>query len=143
MEFGHASGVGGGTAFLTTAFPGCPYSMMGLKPNSINIVDLTFQYNTARISGGGLNIGLAVSSEYFCCSADVNITNVTFLKNTVSTLPYEVNGAKVGGNIHIENISRQWFNNTVKIHSCLIEGGVARVGGGIYSSIANNHGQYI
>ena len=104
--------------------------MMGLKPNSINIVDLTFQYNTARISGGGLNIGLPVPSEYFCCSADVNITNVTFLNNTVSTLPYEVNGAKVGGNIHIENISGQWFNNTVKIHSCLIEGGVARVGGG-------------
>lgn len=86
--------------------------MMGLKPNNINIVDSTFQYNTARKSGGGLNIGLAVPSEYFCCSADVNITNVMFFNNTVSTLPYEVNEAEVGGNICIENIIGQWFNNS-------------------------------
>ena len=137
VEFGNASGIGGGMAFLTTAFPGCPSSMIGLKPNSINIVDSTFQYNTARKSGGGLDIEFSVPSEYFCSSAEVKITNVTFLNNTVSTVPYEVNGAEVltqGGNIYILDINGHWFNNSVRIHNCLIEGGIAMSGGGIYSS---------
>ena len=107
--------------FLTDAFPGCPSSMINIKPTSVNIVDSTFHYNTAHKSGGGL----AISFDYFCCSAEVNITNVTFLNNTVSKVSYGVNGTelfKLGGNIYIDDSSGQWFNNSVRIRRCLIKG---------------------
>ena len=129
VEFGTSSN-GGGMSFLTDAFPGCPSSMINLKPTSVNIVDSTFQHNTARKSGGGLDITLG-SFEYFCCSTEVDITNVTFLNNTVSTVSYGVNEKEtftMGGNI---NIAGEWLNNSVRIHNCLIEGGVAQMGGGI------------
>ena len=134
MEFG-TSPIGGGMAFLTGASQECPSSMINLKPTSVNIVDSTFQHNTARKKGGGLDISLG-SFEY-CCSTEVNITNVTFLNNTVSTVPYGVNGAELltrGGNICIDDSAGQWFNNSVRIQNCLIEGGVAETGGGIYVS---------
>ena len=129
MEFG-TSPIGGGMAFQTDAFLGCPSSVVNLKPTSVNIVDSTFQYNTARKSGGGLVISLG-SFEYFCCSAEVNITNVTFLNNAVSTVSYGVNGTELfttGGNIYIDDVG-QWLYNSVRIHNCLIEGGVAQIGG--------------
>ena len=135
VEFG-TSAFGGGMAFLTDAFPGCP-SMINVKPTSVNIVDSTFRYNTARKMGGGLDILLG-SSEHFCCSAEVNITNVTFLNNTVSTVSYGLNGAETftaGGNIHIANNAGKWVNNSVRLQSCLIEGGVAQMGGGISVNI--------
>ena len=131
VEFG-TSPIGGGMAFLTGASQECPASMINLKPTSVKIVDSTFQHNTARKKGGGLDISLG-SFEY-CCSAEVNITNVTFLNNTVSSVPYGVNGAELlttGGNICIDDSAGQWLNNSVRIQSCLIEGGVAQTGGGI------------
>ena len=137
VEFG-TSPVGGGMVFLTDAFPGCPSSMINLKPTNLNIVDSTFQYNTAYKWGGGLDMSLG-SSEYFCCSAEVNITNVTFFNNTASTFSYRVNGTELftlGGNIFINDGAGQWLNNSVRIQSCLIEGGVAQMGGGIY--VLNN-----
>ena len=137
VEFSNASGIGGGMIFVTGAFPGCPSWMVNLKPTSINIVESTFQYNTAHKMGGRLAIALG-SSDYFCCNAEVNITNVIFLNNTVPTVSfYTVGGVKhftAGGNIYIANINGQWFNNTVRIHSCLVEGGVGMSGAGIYST---------
>ena len=43
---------------------------------SFTIADPTFQYNTTYYQGGGLAIlfGLAGPSEYFCCGAEVKIT---------------------------------------------------------------------
>ena len=139
VEYGNSSGSGGGMMILTDGFPGCPSWMINLKPiTSINIVDSTFQHNTARKRGGGLSISLG-SFEYFCCSAEVEIRNVSFLNNTVSTLPYAADAYGAanftqGGNIYIYDINGQWFNNSVKIHSCLVEGGIAMSGGGIYST---------
>ena len=68
FEFGDSSDSGGGMTVLTNGFLGCPSWIVNLKPTSINIVDSTFQYNTARKRGGGLAISLG-SFEYFCCSA--------------------------------------------------------------------------
>ena len=133
VEFGTSS-IGGGMTFLTGAFPGCPSSMINLKPTSVNIVDSTFRYNTAYKKGGGLAISLGLF-ECFCCGAQVDITNVTFINNTVSTVPYEVNGAETfttGGNICIDDSAGQWPNNSVRIQNCLIEGGLAEMGGGIH-----------
>ena len=84
---------------------------------SINTVDSTFQYNTARKSGGGLVILLG-SFDYFCCSAEVDITNVTFLNNTVSTVSYGVNETETfttGDNICIVEIAGQRLKNSVSI----------------------------
>ena len=101
----------------------------------MNIKGSTFQYNSAYEGGGG---GLAItfdSSEQFCCSADVNIEDVTFLNNTVPNLAKPVNlTVRGGGNIMIRDSGGQWFNNTVRITNCLIEGGVALDGGGILLS---------
>ena len=125
--------------FLTDA--GCPSSIKNLKPTSVNIVGSTFRYNTAHKMGGGLAILLG-SSAYFCYSTEVNITNVTFLNNTVST--HEVNGAEnftAGGNICIAG---KWVNNnSVRVQSCLIEGGVAQMGGGIFVNIGVYYQQRI
>ena len=128
VEFGTSS-IGGGMEFVTSAS-----SMTNLKPTSVNIVDSTFRYNTAHKKGGGLVILLG-SFEYFYCSAEVNITNVTFLNNTVSTVSYGVNGTEnltTGGNIYIDGIAGQMLKISVSIKNCLIEGGVAQMGGGIY-----------
>ena len=136
VEFGTSS-IGGGMAFLTGAFPGCPSSMINLKPTSINIVDSTFQHNTAHKRGGGLAISLD-SFEYCCCRADVNITNVTFLNNKAITVSYGVNETEistVGGNICIDDSAGQWPNNSIRIQNSLIEGGVAQMGGGICVNI--------
>ena len=65
----------------------------------------------------------------------MNITNVTFLNNKVGTVPVLHDGEESttsGGNIYIQDSTTgQWLNNTVRIHSCLIEGGVAMSGGGV------------
>ena len=136
VEFG-TSPVGGGMAFLTGAFPGCPASMINLKPTSVKIVDSTIRYNTARKRGGGLYISLG-SFEYSCCGAQVDITNVTFFNNKANTVSYGVNETETsttGGNICIDDGAGQWFNNSVRIQNSLIEGGVAQMGGGIYVNI--------
>ena len=87
-----------------------------------NIVDSTFQYNTARKSGGGLNIGLAVPSEYFCCSADVNITNVyggglTLLDNSFMYLRpnthimfFHNHATYAGGAIYVQSDKYDTYN---------------------------------
>ena len=74
------SSIGGRMVFLTDAFLGCPSTMINHKPTSVNIVDSTFQHNTARKIGGGLVISLGSESfEYSCCSTEVDITNCNFL----------------------------------------------------------------
>ena len=133
LEYGNANDRGGGMAFVTSA---CSSSMVTLKAITINISDSNFQYNTAYELGGGFYVshGLIGSSDYSCCSAEVNITNVTFLNNNVSTVPVLVGGRAIstkGGNIYIEDSIGQWLNNSVRIHNCLIKGGVAGSGGGI------------
>ena len=64
----------------------------------------------------------------------MNITNVTFLNNTVS-IPVAIDRRELpigGGNIFLQdNTAGQWINNSVRIHNCQIEGGVAVSGGGI------------
>ena len=134
VEHGYANDSGGGMSIGTNDSPSCPSSMASLTPTNIKIVDSSFQYNTARRMGGALVI-IFDSSKYFCCSAKVNITNVTFLNNQASTVPLLLDGEKrltSGGNIFIEDdTAGQWLNNSVRIHSCLIEGGVAMSGGGI------------
>ena len=130
VEFGSASATGGGMAFVTIGSITCIYSEVSLKPTTINIVDSLFQYNTARALGGGLLIFFGLNS---CCSAEVNITNVTFLNNKAGTVPVSVVGSEIltkGGNIYIENIIGH--NSSVRIHDCMIKGGVARAGGGIF-----------
>ena len=133
VEYGNASDAGGGMGILTATSQVCPSSVENLKPTIINIVDSTFQYNIADVRGGGLAISFD-SSEFFCCSAEVNITNVTFLNNTVS-IPVAIDRRELpigGGNIYIQdNTAGQWINNSVRIHNCQIEGGVAVSGGGI------------
>ena len=133
LEYGNANDSGGGMAFVTSA---CSSPMVTLKAITVNIADSNFQYNTARALGGGFYIshGLIGSSNYSCCSAEVNITNATFLNNNVSTVPVLVGGRAIstkGGNIYIEDSIGQWLNNSVRIHNCLIKGGVAGSGGGI------------
>ena len=76
VEYGNASDAGGGMAILTATSQVCPSSVENFKPTIINIVDSTFQYNIADVRGGGLAISFD-SSEYFCCSAQVNITSLT------------------------------------------------------------------
>ena len=101
----------------------------------VNIVNSTVQYNTAHYQGGGLVISFD-SSDYFCCSAKVDIKNVTFVNNKLNKFPFSNNDQELlpteGGNIYIHDISGQWLNNSVRIHSCLIKGGVAILGGGVY-----------
>ena len=130
VECGNASDNGGGMAFVTDA---CSSPMASLKAITINIADSMFQYNTAHALGGGglyISYGLIGSTEYSCCSAKVTITNGTFLNNNVSTVDGVETSTK-GGNIYIEDSTGQWLNNLVRIHNCLIKGGVARSGGGI------------
>ena len=75
-----------------------------------------------------------ISSEHFCCSAEVNITNVTFLNNTVS-IPVAFDRSDLpigGGNIFIQDdTAGKWLKNSIRIHNCQIEGGMAVSGGGI------------
>ena len=133
VEFGNASGAGGGMIFLVNGSDECS-SMQNLKPAIVSIVDSTFQYNTAYYMGGGLII-LAGSFQYICCSTEVNITNVTFLNNKVSTIQVSRDGKGFpasGGNIYIDDNSGQWLNSLVRIERCQIEGGLARSGGGIW-----------
>lgn len=135
VEFGNASGAGGGMIFLVNGSDECS-SMQNLKPAIVSIVDSTFQYNTAYYIGGGLTI-LAGSFQYICCSAEVHITNVTFLNNKVSSVLVSQDGKEFpagGGNIYIDDNSGQWLNSLVRIERCRIEGGVSRSGGGIWLS---------
>ena len=128
VEFGNAGDNGGGMVFKANTSEACSSSMINLKPTIITIVDSTFQYNTVRYLGGGLRISFSNGfSEYSCCNTEINITNVTFLNNKV----YGTGVLTKGGNIFIEDISGKWLNNSVRIHDCLIEGGVASSGGGI------------
>ena len=133
VEFGNASTAGGGMIFFVNGSDECS-SMENLKPAIISIVESTFQYNTAYYTGGGLII-LAGSFQYICCSTEVNITNVTFLNNKVSTIQVSRDGKGFpagGGNIYIDDNSGEWLNNLVRIERCQIEGGLARSGGGIW-----------
>ena len=133
VEFGNASGAGGGMIFLVNGSDECS-SMQNLKPAIVSIVDSTFQYNTAYYMGGGFTI-LADSFQYICCSAEVYVTNVTFVKNKVSSVLVSRDGKGFpagGGNIYIDDNSGQWLNSLVRIERCQIEGGVARSGGGIW-----------
>ena len=134
VEFGYASDSGGGMSITTNDSQECQSSIVSLKPTIINIVDSRFRYNTARRMGGALVV-VFDSSQYFCCNAEVNITNVTFLNNKVGAVPVSHDGEELitsGGNIFIQDSTTgQWLNNTVRIHSCQIEGGVAMSGGGI------------
>ena len=81
----------------------------------------------------------------------MNILNVTFFNNTAHSVTTK-NVAKPawddtigGGNIFITDNSSLWLNNTVRIENCLIAGGVATKGGGIYliqrvfPSVSLNH----
>ena len=130
VEYGNSSMYGGGMGFITGAFNTCISSMVSLKPTIVNIVDSTVQYNTA-IDGGGLNILF----QRFCCNVEMNITNVTFFNNKADKAKVTFNGANIkttnGGNIFIYDSAGLWFNQSVRIHNCLIEGGEAEVGGGI------------
>lgn len=109
--------------------------MGSLKPTIVNIVNSSLQYNTGQDQGGGLVISFD-SSDYFYCSAKVDIKNVTFVNNKVSTFPFSNDDQELppteGGNIYIQHISGQWLNISVRIHSCLIKDGVAILGGGVY-----------
>ena len=135
VEFGNSSGTGGGMTILTGASEACSSAVVSLKPTIVSIVDSTVQYNTAHYQGGGLVISFN-SSNYYCCSAKVDIKNVTFVNNKVGTFPFLNDDQELlpteGGNIYIQDISGQWLNNSVRIHSCLIKGGVAILGGGVY-----------
>ena len=125
MEYGNASVTGGGMKFITNTSEICSPLMVSHQPANIDIIDSMFQYNTASEQGGGLAIYFD-SYDSFCCSALVNITNVTFLNNNVNTLQVTLDGLPMftkGGNIFIENRSGQLLNNSVRIHSCLIKGG--------------------
>ena len=66
----------------------------------------------------------------------MDIKNVTFVNNKLNKFPFSNNDQELlpteGGNIYIHDISGQWLNNSVRIHSCLIKGGVAILGGGVY-----------
>ena len=130
VEFGFASEAGGGMAFLTKASVTCSSSLVRLKPTTISIVHSTFQYNTAYSSGGGLTI-MFNTSQYYCCSAEVNISNVIFFNNKITTVSGRTGGPTIGGNILITEDTVLWLKNPVRIHSCLIEGGEADMGGGI------------
>ena len=55
--------------------------MGSLKPTIVNIVNSSLQYNTGQYQGGGLVISFD-SSDYFYCSAKVDIKNVTFIITT-------------------------------------------------------------
>jgi len=142
MEYGNASVTGGGMTFITNTSEICsPLIMVSHQPANIDIIDSMFQYNTASELGGGLAIWFD-SYDSFCCSALVNITNVTFLNNNVNTLQVSLDGLPMftkGGNIFIENRSGQWLNNSVRIHSCLVKGGVAFSGGGIWLTESVRH----
>ena len=129
VEFGNASDIGGGFMMQSRA-DACQSSMLSLKPSNINVIESTFQYNTACNVDGGVAISFG-SSEYFGYSAEVNITNVTFCNNTVGIFPLSMHSPTKGGNIFIEDNSGHWVNS-VRIHSCVIKGGVAGSGGGIY-----------
>ena len=139
VEYGNATGSGGGMGFSAVFVKTCVPSAVSLKPTTVNIVDSTFQYNTACYYGGGLSILFM----RYCCSVKMNITNVKFSKNKVQAT---LSGAKLydvtsGGNIMIYDSAGLWFNNlddtglwfnnSVRIHNCLVEGGEAEVGGGI------------
>ena len=133
LQYGNASGAGGGMMFLVNGSDECS-SIQNLKPAIVSTVDSTFQYNAAYYAGGGLII-LAGSFQYICCSAEVHITNVTFLNNKVSSVLVSQDGKGFpagGGNVYIDDNSGQWFNSLVRIERCRIEGGVARSGGGIW-----------
>ena len=128
VEFGNAGDSGGGMVFIANTSEVCSFSMVNHKPTIITIVDSTFQYNIVRYLGGGLLISFSNGlSEYSCCNTEINITNVTFLNNKV----YGADVRTRGGNIFIDDISGKWLNNSVRIHDCFIEGGVASSGGGI------------
>ena len=129
VEFGIAEG-GGGMTFLTKASVTCSSSLVRLKPTTISIVHSTFQYNTAYSLGGGLAI-MFNTSQYYCCSAEVNISNVIFFNNKITTVSGRTGGPTKGGNILISEDTVVWLKNPVRIHSCLIEGGEAEIGGGI------------
>ena len=119
MEFGNANVSGGGMTIQTDTPQGCSSPLLNLKPTTINIVDSTFQQNTADHKGGGLAIDFD-SSEYVCCNAKVSITSITFLNNKANTVLYEVDGTEEptrGGNILIEDSTGQWLNNSVRVHT--------------------------
>ena len=136
VELGNSSESGGGMTFL--GGNACLFPTVRDRPTTINIVDSTFRYNTAyKVGGGGLRI-IFQSFQHSCCSAEVNILNVTFLNNTAHIVT-TIDIAKPlltyrfgGGNIFITDDGGQWRNNTVRIENSLIEGGVAPYGGGIY-----------
>lgn len=134
-EFGDSSGTGGGITILTGASEACSFTVGSLKPTIVNIVNSSLQYNTGQDQGGGLVISFD-SSDYFYCSAKVHIKNVTFVNNKVSSYPFSNDDQKLlsteGGNIYIQDISGQWLNNSVRIYSSLIKGGVAILGGEVY-----------
>ena len=132
VEFGNASDAGGGMIFVAMTSEVCSSSMINIKPTTFTIVDSIFQYNTAvELGGGGLSIAFN-STEYYCCNVEVSIMNVTFFNNKAGVLPVSVDETTGGGgNIQIHDNSG---NNSVRIHSCLIEGGVAGIGGGILLS---------
>ena len=132
VEFGNSGGNGGGMGFSAGSFKTRAPSTVSLKPTTVNIVDSTFQHNTACDYGGGLGIVFL----HFCCSVKMNITNVKFSKNKIGEVQATFSGTKLndvtsGGNILIYDNAGLWFNNSVRIHNCLIEGGEAGVGGGI------------
>ena len=133
VEYGNASGGGGGMIFIVNGSDDCS-SLQNFEPAVISISDSTFRYNTAYYIGGGLTI-IAGSFQYICYSPEVYITNVTFLNNKVSNVLVSQDGKEFpagGGNIYIDDINGQGLNSLVRIDKCLIEGGVARSGGGIW-----------
>ena len=138
VEFGNSSGSGGGMTFSFMSDNEYTFPTVSDKPTTVNIVDSVFQCNTAyKLGGGGLNIRFQ-SFQHTCCSTKVNILNVTFFNNTAHNVT-TLNVTKPlwddtigGGNIFITDEGGLWLNNTVRIENCLIEGGVATKGGGIY-----------
>ena len=135
VEYGNAGDSGGGMMVATNSSRthACTLIMtlVCLKRTSISIVDSTFQYNTAQGLGGGLAIWFDSSAWVFCCNTEVNIINVTFLNNKVSIpASYDIQNPTSGGNIIIQDLSGV-LNNSVRIHSCLIKGGLAVSGGGV------------
>ena len=124
VEFGNSSGTGGRMTSLTGASEACSSTVVSLKPTILIIVDSSVQYNTAHYQGGGL-VNSFDSSDYLCCSDKVDIKNVTFVNNKVSTFPFSNDDQELlpteGGNIYIQDVSGQWLNNSVRIHSCQVE----------------------
>lgn len=66
----------------------------------------------------------------------MDIKNVTFVNNKVSSYPFSNDDQELlpteDGNIYIQDISGQWLNNSIRIYSSLIKGGVAILGAGVY-----------